>query len=72
MKADLEVCETRDPKGLYKKARAGEIIFHISAPMRSLSVQRSSSAQRRQADQSVAELMRYVSRTAPKNGNGAA
>ena len=21
----LEVCETRDPKGLYKKARAGEI-----------------------------------------------
>ncbi|MFH1021919.1 MAG: adenylyl-sulfate kinase [Planctomycetota bacterium] len=23
--ADLEVCETRDPKGLYKKARSGEI-----------------------------------------------
>jgi adenylylsulfate kinase len=23
--ADLHVCETRDPKGLYKKARAGEI-----------------------------------------------
>lgn len=23
--ADLEVCETRDPKGLYKKARAGQI-----------------------------------------------
>ena len=23
--ADLSVCETRDPKGLYKKARAGEI-----------------------------------------------
>lgn len=23
--ADLEVCEARDPKGLYKKARAGEI-----------------------------------------------
>ena len=23
--ADLEVCEERDPKGLYKKARAGEI-----------------------------------------------
>jgi adenylylsulfate kinase len=22
--APLEVCETRDPKGLYKKARAGE------------------------------------------------
>lgn len=25
IKADVEVCETRDPKGLYKKARAGEI-----------------------------------------------
>ena len=24
-KASLEVCEQRDPKGLYKKARAGEI-----------------------------------------------
>ena len=23
--ASLEVCEERDPKGLYKKARAGEI-----------------------------------------------
>ena len=25
--ADLETCEARDPKGLYKKARAGEIPF---------------------------------------------
>lgn len=25
VKADLKVCETRDPKGLYKKARLGEI-----------------------------------------------
>lgn len=25
IKADLETCESRDPKGLYKKARAGEI-----------------------------------------------
>ncbi len=25
VEADLETCETRDPKGLYKKARAGEI-----------------------------------------------
>ncbi len=32
--ADLEVCEARDPKGLYKKARAGEIkeFTGISAP----------------------------------------
>ncbi|MBL8705638.1 MAG: adenylyl-sulfate kinase [Rhodospirillales bacterium] len=34
IKADLAVCETRDPKGLYKKARAGQIqeFTGISAP----------------------------------------
>jgi bifunctional enzyme CysN/CysC len=34
IKADLEICELRDPKGLYKKARAGEIsnFTGISAP----------------------------------------
>lgn len=34
VKANLEVCETRDPKGLYKKARKGEIseFTGISAP----------------------------------------
>ena len=32
--ASLEVCESRDPKGLYKKARAGQIpdFTGISAP----------------------------------------
>ena len=34
IKSDLDVCEQRDPKGLYKKARAGEIpeFTGISAP----------------------------------------
>ena len=34
VKASLETCEKRDPKGLYKKARAGEIkeFTGISAP----------------------------------------
>jgi adenylylsulfate kinase len=34
VKAGLEICEKRDPKGLYKKARAGEIkqFTGISAP----------------------------------------
>ncbi len=34
IKADLETCEERDPKGLYKRARAGEIadFTGISAP----------------------------------------
>ena len=37
IKADLAVCEARDPKGLYKKARAGEIpeFTGISAPYES-------------------------------------
>ena len=35
--ADLETCEMRDPKGLYKKARAGEIkdFTGISSPFES-------------------------------------
>ena len=34
VKADVAMCEERDPKGLYKKARAGEIpeFTGISAP----------------------------------------
>ncbi|MEE8189748.1 MAG: adenylyl-sulfate kinase [Kiloniellales bacterium] len=34
IRADLEICEQRDPKGLYKRARAGEIkdFTGISAP----------------------------------------
>ena len=34
VKADLETCEKRDPKGLYKKARAGKIpeFTGISSP----------------------------------------
>ena len=34
VKADVATCEARDPKGLYKKARAGEIkdFTGISAP----------------------------------------
>jgi len=35
--ASLEVCEERDPKGLYKKARAGEIkhFYRNRRPLRS-------------------------------------
>jgi len=34
VKAPLEVCEARDPKGLYRRARAGEIpnFTGVSAP----------------------------------------
>ena len=34
LEADIEICERRDPKGLYKKARAGKIMDFtgVSAP----------------------------------------
>ena len=75
VKADLAVCETRDPKGLYKKARAGEIkdFTGISAPYeepeRPEVVVDTSAAS---VDQSVAELMGYVEKhfSLRKNGNG--
>ena len=41
IKADLSVCESRDPKGLYKKARAGEIkgFTGIDAPYEAPKIQ---------------------------------
>lgn len=62
---DLDECERRDPKGLYKKARAGEIpeFTGISAPYEApvdpeLALQTSG----RTLDETVAELLSYVER----------
>lgn len=61
--ADLSVCENRDPKGLYKKARAGEILDFtgISAPYEApenadLVVETGS----RSVSESVESLLSYV------------
>jgi len=66
IEADVETCETRDPKGLYKKARAGEIqqFTGVSAPYESpeaadLVV---NTATESVAD-SVASIVRYVENT---------
>ena len=63
--ADLETCEKRDPKGLYKKARAGEIadFTGISAPYEApeqpeLVVDTS----RKSVEQCLDELVSYVER----------
>ncbi len=63
--ADLEVCESRDPKGLYKKARAGEIpdFTGISAPYEipenpNLVIDTAT----RTVEESMAVLMDYVNR----------
>ena len=37
MDTPLDVCEERDPKGLYKKARAGQILNFTSATRRMFS-----------------------------------
>ena len=63
MKADVATCEARDPKGLYKKARSGEIkdFTGISAPYEApespeLVVDTSALP----VDESVAMLVNYV------------
>ncbi|UEM25018.1 adenylyl-sulfate kinase (plasmid) [Skermanella mucosa] len=63
IKADLSVCEKRDPKGLYRKARAGEIpeFTGISAPYEppetpELVVDTS----RRSVEECLEEIMEYV------------
>ncbi|MDF1721134.1 MAG: adenylyl-sulfate kinase [Minwuia sp.] len=64
--ADVAICESRDPKGLYKKARAGEIkgFTGISAPYEApeaaeLKVDTSDLT----VDESVARVSAYVDRT---------
>jgi bifunctional enzyme CysN/CysC len=66
VKADLATCEARDPKGLYKKARAGQIpdFTGISAPYEApekaeLVIDTSAKS----VEACVAELMEYVKST---------
>ncbi len=63
VKADLATCESRDPKGLYAKARAGEIkeFTGVSAPYEApenadLVIDTSKLS----VDESLSELVRYV------------
>ncbi len=66
VEAPLEECEARDPKGLYKKARAGEIpeFTGVSAPYEIPdTAELTVSTARRSVDQSVSDLVSYVDRT---------
>ncbi|MDX1710060.1 MAG: adenylyl-sulfate kinase, partial [Rhodovibrionaceae bacterium] len=63
VKADLDTCERRDPKGLYKKARAGEIedFTGVDAPYESpanaeLVVDTTNAS----IDESVSDVIRYI------------
>lgn len=62
--ASLEVCEARDPKGLYRKARAGEIaeFTGISAPYETPEhPELVIDTGRLSVEESVGELLRYLS-----------
>jgi bifunctional enzyme CysN/CysC len=64
--ASLEACEERDPKGLYKRARAGEIpeFTGISSPYESPeSPQLVVRTDQGSVEECLAELMAYVDRT---------
>ena len=61
--APVEVCEQRDPKGLYKKARAGEIkeFTGISAPYeRPESPELTLHTDRETLDESVARILEFI------------
>ncbi len=63
VRANLEVCEERDPKGLYKRARAGEIaeFTGISAPYEAPeSPQLEINTAQLTVDEGVAALVAYV------------
>ena len=62
----LEECERRDPKGLYKKARAGEIpeFTGISAPFETPELPELTLVNEgKSIDEAVAELLRYIEST---------
>ncbi len=66
IKADLETCEERDPKGLYRKARAGEIqdFTGISAPYESpLEPELQVDTAQHTIDECVQQIVDYVNRT---------
>lgn len=61
----VEVCETRDPKGLYKKARAGQIpeFTGISAPYEApLNPEINLRTDRESEDESVQQVLQYLER----------
>ena len=63
IKADLTVCEDRDPKGLYKRARSGEIkeFTGISAPYEPpLSAEYAIDTSVRDVEISLKELLDYI------------
>ena len=62
----LDICEARDPKGLYKKARASEILNFtgISAPYEApISPELRINTHKQAIDESINQLIAYTGRT---------
>src|SRR6185436_12966797 len=62
---DIDECEKRDPKGLYKKARAGQIpeFTGISAPYEApLKAELTIKNTKQSAEESLAEMISYLER----------
>jgi bifunctional enzyme CysN/CysC len=75
IKADLAVCEQRDPKGLYRKARTGEIaeFTGISAPYEPPeNPQLVIDTSRYGVEECLEQIMRYVETTIALRASGAA
>jgi bifunctional enzyme CysN/CysC len=73
LSADLAVCERRDPKGLYARARAGEIkdFTGISAPYEAPeSPELAVDTSERDIDDCVAEIIAYIERVLAFSRNG--
>jgi len=73
--ADVATCEGRDPKGLYKKARAGEIkeFTGVSAPYEEpVTPELTVDTSNKTVNESVAELLAYVEEnfSLTRNGGG--
>jgi len=66
IKADVETCEQRDPKGLYKKARSGEIsqFTGVSAPYETPeSADLTVDTSLHSVAESVEQIIRYIERS---------
>lgn len=70
--ADLSTCEARDPKGLYRRARAGELreFTGIDAPYESPPAPELTIHSGREAEgQSLAALVAYITRCHPRHAS---
>lgn len=70
VEADLDSCESRDPKGLYKKARSGLVknFTGIDAPYEApLNPELVVNTKRQTVDESVEQLLAFVTNTFPQS-----